>query len=82
MMTADETLSRARRLDEFLRDEIVSSALSRMERQYYEEFKRAKGSDDRVIAYAKAHVLDQFLNELRTVASAGEAVTLQPTRKA
>lgn len=67
----------ARRVDAFLKDEAIATALGRLERRYYEEFKQADSAETRIRAWAKASVLDGFLLELQIVKDSGELETLK-----
>lgn len=81
-MSVEQAIQTAARVDQFLKDEAIAGALSRMERRYYEEFKAADSAEKRVTAWAKAHNLDDFLAELRIVISTGEREVLAAARAA
>lgn len=68
------------RVDAFLKDDAIATALGRLERRYYEEFKQAKSSEDRVRSWAKANVLDDFLHELQIVKDTGEREAIETSR--
>lgn len=70
----------ARRIDAFLKDDVIAKALSDMERRYYEEFIAAESSEQRVRAWAKAKMLRDFETQLKIVSDAGETETLQAAR--
>lgn len=81
-MNHEQAIHAAARVDQFLKDDAISGALSRMERRYFEEFKHADSSEKRVTAWAKAKVLDDFLAELRIVIDTGERAVLEIARQA
>jgi len=64
--------ARASRINQFLGDDAVTWVFSRMERQYYEEFKNADSSEKRVTAWAKAKALSDFEKELKGILDDGE----------
>lgn len=80
--TTEEQINDGRRIAAFIKDECVDSALSRMERKYYEEFKASTSSEERVRSWAKARVLDDFLDELRAIVSTGERAATEQERNA
>lgn len=82
MNTPDQIIRDAERIKAFVEDDAVSGAMSRLERRYYEQFKSADSSEQRVKAWACATVLDHFLLELRVTISAGEAEVLNAAQKA
>jgi hypothetical protein len=77
----EELLSDGMRIENFKNDPIVSGAIGKLERKYYEEFKSSKTSEDRVRSWAKAQVLDDFLNELNVVVGAGQRASIELTAK-
>lgn len=81
-MTPEKAIQDAMRVENFLKDEAIGGALSRMERRYFEEFKAAQTADERNRAWAKAHNLDDFLKELRIVISTGELEALTIAQQA
>jgi hypothetical protein len=72
----------AMRVSNFLKDEAVSAAIGRLERRYFEEFKKAESSEARVRAWSKANLLDDFLNEMQIVIDTGELAVLEAARTA
>ncbi len=60
------------KMQEFLHDDTVNAAFSRLERRYYEAFKSADSSDKRVTAWAKANALADLQQELLSVVADGE----------
>ena len=72
MRSAEEIIRDAQRISDFLKDDAIAAALSRMERRFYEEFIAADSSEKRVTAWAKANVLRNFEAELQIVMDAGE----------
>jgi hypothetical protein len=57
---------------EILADECMVEVRAMLERRYFEEFKQADSSEKRVTAWAKAHLLDDFWNQLHVVKDRGE----------
>lgn len=72
----------AMRVQAFIKDDAIAAAMGRLERKYYEEFKQSKSSEDRVRSWAKASVLDDFLNELQIVIDTGEREVLEAAKAA
>lgn len=70
--TPDQLLREGMRMKEILADDLLVEARALMERRYYEEFKRADSSEERVRAWAKANLLDDFWNLLHDITSRGE----------
>lgn len=70
--TTDQRALDGNRMREFLRDDTVNEALSRLERKYYEEFKHADSSEKRVTAWAKANALHDLTQQLLGVIDDGE----------
>jgi hypothetical protein len=77
--SAEQIIRDADRISEFLKDEVIAGALSRMERRIYEEFQAADSSEKRVTTWAKSVVLRDFETELRSIIDAGEREVLNPT---
>jgi hypothetical protein len=75
-MTPETIIRLAAKADQFLKDEVFTGALLRLERKYFEEFKQTKTSEERIRAWAKAAVLDDFKEQLRIVIDAGEREVL------
>ena len=73
----------ATKIKQFLADELVGGIMSKLERAYYEEFKKSKTSEERVRAWAKAAVLDDWENEMRVVTGLADKakITLDRTNK-
>lgn len=76
-----EVFDAARRIDLLLKDEAVQAALAAMKQAYYTEFLTAKDNEGRVMAQAKAQVLDTFGAALRAVLDAGERETTEQERR-
>ena len=72
--TQEEILRQAETMNRFLADPIIAGAIARLERKFYEDFKAAKNSDERVTTWAKANLWDDFVKELRSVSDAGKIV--------
>ena len=77
-----QAIQNAMRVQNFLKDDAVSAAIGRLERKYFEEFKKAESSEARVRAWSKATLLDDFLNELQIVIDTGELAVLELARPA
>lgn len=75
-MTAEETIRRAAKMDEFLKDAIVDEQFKEVAVRYYQEFRVATSSELRVQAWAKANALEDVMTQLRTVIGAGEIAVL------
>lgn len=63
------------RLEQFLKDEVIAAALSRMERRFYEEFVASTTSEERVRSWAKANVLREWERELKAALDDGQIAT-------
>jgi hypothetical protein len=61
-----------RRIDTFLHDELVDACLTVMKERAYQMFLAATTDGDRVMAQARAKVLDDFTASLRGVVDDGE----------
>lgn len=73
-------IAAGQRVKQLLDDDAVggpNGALSRMERQYYEEFKKSSTSEERVRAWAKANVLDDFVKEMHVIMQTGQAASIE-----
>ena len=62
----------ADRMQAFLKDEMVQTAFAVLKEQAYREFLTATDDDARVMAQAKAKVVDTLEAALRAVVDAGE----------
>ena len=82
MVTPEQAIQHAAKVEQFLKDDAISGAFARLERRYYEAFKQADSSEKRVTAWAKANVLDDFLTELRIIISTGERFVLEAAQAA
>lgn len=82
MKSPEEIVRDAERVSQFLKDEAIADAMSRMERRFYEEFIASKTSEERVRSWAKANVLRDFEQELRVIISAGETEVLKAAKDA
>lgn len=81
-MTPEDRLRAARRITEFLNDDVVGGVLTRMERRYYEEFLAADTSELRVRAWAKARTLKDLEIEMKTILDASEYEVIVADREA
>jgi hypothetical protein len=70
-----------RRIAEFLKDEIVQTAMQVLKEQTYKAFLGATNDDERRLAQAKALVLDGFAVALQSVADAGERASIERERR-
>jgi hypothetical protein len=70
-----------RRIAEFLKDELVQTALRVLKDSAYADFLGATTEDARVMAQAKAKVVDGFEAALRSVADAGERASIERERR-
>jgi hypothetical protein len=70
----EEIKRHAQVIEQFLADPIVDGAISRLERRYYEEFKKSTTAEERVRSWAKANVWDDFVRELKQITDAGTIV--------
>lgn len=62
--TKEERIAQAERIKQFVEDAVVNDIISKLERKYYEEFKKARSADERVTTWAKAVVLEDFLTSM------------------
>lgn len=81
-ISPEERLRRASRIQEFLNDEIIDHVFRRLERKYYEEFKKSKSAEERARTQGKANVLDDLLLEMKIVLDDGEMVVQQIAKQA
>ncbi len=65
--TPDQKIADARRVEEFLRDEVIYRAIQSLEEKYIEEMITAKQSDERARAQGKIHAVRGFASELRAI---------------
>lgn len=79
--TEEEQVQSAQRVESFLKDESVKTALLELDRAYYNEFKLAVTEETRRIAQAKAAVLTDFALELRTVVDTGKLIAANNVRR-
>jgi len=77
----EQLIADGMRLDNFLHDEVIEGIMTKLERRYYEEFKKSKTSEERVRAWAKASVLDDLENEMRVVGGLAEQAKLTLDRE-
>lgn len=80
-LSAEGRIEAERRIESFLNDEYVGGALTRMERQYYEEFLAADTSELRVRAWAKARVLKDLEREMKAISDAGKGERILAVRQ-
>jgi len=76
-MTEEEQIGAAQRVVAFLNDAAVVAAFARLDKSYYDEFKKEGG----VTAWAKARALDDLRNELTAVVDNGVKVAADSTRR-
>lgn len=76
-LSPSETIARAARVQGFLADDAITAALGKLERKYYEDFKKADTDASRLRAQSRAVVLADFLNEMQIILDAGERETLR-----
>lgn len=72
-MTEHEEAAAGVRVKALLEDVAVRDALGKLERQFYEDFKRAKSDEERRRAQAQAAVLEVFCEKLMAVVARGQA---------
>lgn len=77
----EEQIRDSQRIDAFLKDPAIESALSRMERRYYEEFLGAENGEQRAKAQGKALTLKDLERELKSILDAGEMETIRLARR-
>lgn len=66
-----DVFEHARRIEQFLEDEVVQAAFAAMKQANYQLFLGAKDEPGRVVAQAQAKVLEGFEAALRGVVDAG-----------
>lgn len=76
-MTAQEKIDAAMRVSNFLKDPAIITALAGVKWRNYERFESADSSEKRVQAWACAHVLKEFEQELQLVIDQGEHEVLK-----
>jgi hypothetical protein len=67
---------------QFLANEVIDAALKRVAATIYQEFRDADSSEERVTAWARAKALEDVLNELHAVKSAGEREATESEKRA
>lgn len=80
-MTEQEIIDAGKRIEQFLADPAVVQAFERLEKQYFEDFKKALTADERVLLHAKAIVLDDVRRALRAVKDAGTRAKIEAERR-
>lgn len=75
-MSNEELVRRQRRVEAFLKDEIIMQALIDLKDDNYVFFTNATTSDHRVTAWAKAQALAAFSQELLRVVDAGKRASV------
>lgn len=78
----DAIIRRAAKIDAFLKDEDIDAAWKQVATRYYEEFRRAESSEQRMQAWARAKALEDILTELRVAIDSGERAVLDAARQA
>ena len=81
MRSPEETIRVAAKIDAMLKDDDIKDAFKAVSVRYYEEFRRAKSSEERVTAWAKANALEDVLTQLRVGIDAGEAAVLTAVKQ-
>lgn len=76
-MTPSERINAKQTIETFLKDDVIAGVLAKMERKYYEEFKQAMTSEERVRAWSKANLLDDFVHGMAAVVESGKAALLE-----
>ena len=69
------------RIGLLMEDEVVVAALADLKKANYDLFVKAKSDEDRVMAQARAQVLDTFEQALRAIVDGGERETLERERR-
>lgn len=69
------------RMQVFLKDEVVQAAFAVLKERSYKDFLAATTADERLVAQAKALVLDDFVVALQSVADAGERASIERERR-
>lgn len=80
-MTDDEQVRLSDRIESFLKDEGVKTAIGELEKRYFGEFKLAASDDARRLAQAKAVVLTDLALELRAVVDRGTTIKNNNVKK-
>lgn len=70
-MTEHEQIEAGRRVEQFLADDAVKGAISKLNDAYYLEFKSATDDADMQRAWAKARVMEDFALSLRSIMDNG-----------
>lgn len=76
-MSNEENVRQQRRIEEFLRDPIITQALLDLKEDNYIYFTNAATSDQRVTAWAKAQALADFSKELLRIVDAGKRASAE-----
>ena len=70
-----------RRVEAFLADSAVKSAMDKLKSQYFSEFMAAEGVDDTMLVKAKVKVLEDFTVELLKTVHTGIVATRQREKR-
>jgi hypothetical protein len=76
-MSQEELVRRQKRVEAFLKDEIIMQALVDLKEDNYVFFTNATSSDLRVTAWAKAQALADFSKELLRIVDAGKRASAE-----
>lgn len=80
--SAAQLLADARRIDEFLGDDAIKAAFSRMERRYYVEIEAADGAHHVLNVQAKIRALRDFERELKNILDPLDVAALTAAKQA
>ena len=76
-MSKEELVRQQRRIEEFLKDELITRVLLDLKEDNYIYFTNATSSDQRVTAWAKAQALAAFSQELLRIVDAGKRASAE-----
>lgn len=76
-MAEQELIDARARVTAFVADAAVQAAIAAMATKNYDLFKRAKSSEELIMASARATLLDDFINELQITIDKGDVARIQ-----
>lgn len=79
--TTEEQIRDGAAVEQILDHEIIKTALANLKTHNYELFRTAKSDEDRVVAQARAQVLESFVGTLAAVVSSGKRSATEQERR-
>lgn len=76
-----EAVTRGKRVEALLADEMFLSALDEVRDTFVEEWKRGRDVQTRETAWAKFHAVDEFVRVMRSIMDNGKLAAVRLTRE-